>query len=266
MPKSLFNFYGTELNVDDNPITTSFYKWADRIKMFTIDNSIVVTNPSNGGWIIFDNEEKEFLNIQNELPQNNVSEFLFKKGICSKNGKVLMPNAENCNSDKMYFFELAVTTSCNLKCTYCFADASPSKGAFSSKEIGKLFIDRIAEYVLESRIYDPIIIEFTGGEPLLNFSLIRYVVEYAKDTYGDLLNLEYCFQTNLTLLTSDMIRFFRENQVGVGVSLDGFKTIQDSQRPFINGDGSYDKVSDSLIKLNQEYPENSGGIITVISN
>ncbi len=266
MPRSLFNFYDAELKKNESSTLDDEYLWVEGLKTINIGDSTVAVNPSNGGWAVFDQDEKDLLDIKGLLPNNAISEFLFEKGLCSKNGKVFSPNVSNNDPGIFHFFEFAVTTSCNLKCNYCFADASPAKGSFTTKETARIYIDRIAEYIAATRSTLPITLEFTGGEPLLNFPLIRYTIEYAKNTYGDLLNLEYCLQSNSTLLNSEMINFFKEHNVGIGISCDGFESVHNAQRPFINGSGSYKNVEKSLLALHQEYPENSGGVIAVISD
>ena len=262
MIKSLFSFGDTPL-LDNTLPQQSEYKWANALRTFEAGGHTVLISPSNGGWAAFDGFERRILDIRDSLPRDDTSEFLYRKGLCSKNSHILFKN-KNIIDDKLYFFELAVTTCCNLRCRYCFANAS-SEGLYIDKEKAAAFIDRIAEYIADERVACPVIVEFTGGEPLLNFPIIRYTVEYAKKTYNNL-NLCFCLQTNLTLLTDKMIEFFRAYKIGIGISLDGFKAIQDKQRPFLDGGSSYKTVESKIFELNKKYPENPGGVIAVITD
>ena len=154
----------------------------------------------------------------------------------------------------------------NLACTYCFADANTSLlKNIASKKIAELFIDRIAEYRANLKIKTRFVIEFTGGEPLTNFEIIRHTVEYAERTYGDLIYADYCVQSNLTLLNDEMIDFFKMYNIGLGMSCDGFKSIHDKNRLFANGKGSHNIVISNIEKLQKNYPNNTGSVIAVIT-
>lgn len=266
MPRSLFSFTDSTYSGKDLTLPEySRYEWAEDLKKIYFDNTQVLVNNNNGGWVIFDSDETELANTGCQPPREHLGEFLYQKGLCKKNGNLLRDEEDDFYRQNLYLFEFAVTDACNLKCQYCFMDALPSSGKTPAKETAELFIDRIAEYRVKLKTPYQFVIEFTGGEPLVNYPLIRYTIEYANKKYGDLLNVHYCLQSNLTLLTEEMIEFFKENDVGLGISYDGFKSIQDKQRPLVNGKGSFQLVESAINKLIKLYPKSFGSTITVIT-
>ena len=231
---------------------------APEVLLLNIANTPIAVNPKSGGWAILEDSEVAQLFSSRGL-KGRVAEFCRRAG--------LTDNEVNISQDlPLYFFEFIVTPACNLGCTYCFASAIPmDKSSGANESLCELFIDRIAEYRAQSKTNLPFIIEFTGGEPLLNFRAIKYTMEYASSKYGNLLNAEFCLQTNLTTLNEDIKSFSREHGLRIGVSCDGYRQIHDTQRPLASGKGSHRLVEKHLIDLFQHVPENTGGVICVIT-
>lgn len=90
-------------------------------------------------------------------------------------------------------------------------------------------------------------VDFYGGEPLLNFSLIKKTIEYCH-TIRDAkkINFNFLLATNGTLLTKDKADFLLKHNVDIAVSIDGPRKIQDAQRPFADGSGSFNRVVENL--------------------
>lgn len=133
---------------------------------------------------------------------------------------------------------------CNLNCAYCFIEASRDK----KKTIKKETAFRIADEYMEMHADDSVKFNycFHGGEPLLNFSVIREVVEYVKP-FRD--RMELSIQTNGTMITDDIARFFKENAIVVGISIDGPKVFHDKVRTYANGIGSFEKTMKGINTL-----------------
>lgn len=87
--------------------------------------------------------------------------------------------------------------------------------------------------------------EFQGGEPLLNFETIKYIVEYSEQNKNHK-QIQYSLVTNTLLLNEEMIQFFKKYDVSISTSLDGCKEVHNSNRPKIDGDGTYDYVSRNI--------------------
>jgi uncharacterized protein len=149
-----------------------------------------------------------------------------------------------------YLF-LNVCNACNLKCTYCYAeDCALANGSqLMSEETVKSSIDFLLNNPLPSVSYS---ISFAGGEPLLNFNVIKSAVRYAhnqKLTRG--INLELKILTNGTLMNAEMLKFISDYNVFVQISLDGPPEIQNQLRPSKRGCGSSEKIF-KTIKLFEE--------------
>ena len=144
-------------------------------------------------------------------------------------------------SAKISTLTLNVTRKCNLKCSYCFEDSGYRKlgnmpFAVAKKAIDTFFTDNSSNWV----------IIFTGGEPLLNFNLLKEVTEYI-DNKG--LKVEYRIKTNATLLDDGKMDFLIKNNFKIQVSLDGNAKAHDTHRKFANGKGSFEIVDNTIKKL-----------------
>ena len=148
---------------------------------------------------------------------------------------------------------LNVTNQCNLSCQYCyeFGDdkiATPEgKKKFMDLETARQSVDFLFRQA-EGR--STVHITFFGGETLMNFPLMKQVVEYANEQsreYG--IQIDYSLTTNATLLTPAIIDFLAENRVGVTVSIDGPKEANDKFRIFANGRGSYEVMEPKIREL-----------------
>ncbi|RKY63484.1 MAG: hypothetical protein DRQ08_09565 [Candidatus Latescibacterota bacterium] len=135
---------------------------------------------------------------------------------------------------------LLVTTDCNLRCRYCYAEAG-EKAEYMSWEVAKKALDFVKERS------DGFKIEFSGGEPILGFDLVRQVISYTRGW-----RTSYQLQTNATLITREVARRIRELGIAVGVSLDGLPKFNDPLRPFPDGRGSTVEAIDGISNLAKE--------------
>jgi uncharacterized protein len=148
---------------------------------------------------------------------------------------------------------LNVTNQCNLSCQYCYEFgedklATPEgKPKFMEWETAKSSV----EYLFaESQGRKSVHITFFGGETLMNFPLLKQVVEYARARAEELqVKLDFSLTTNATLLTPKIIEYLAANAIGVTVSMDGPKEMQDKFRVFSNGRGSYDIIKPKVQNL-----------------
>ena len=154
-------------------------------------------------------------------------------------------------------FIFVMTNSCNLNCVYCQAqsESSSTKGLMS-KEIAEKGID----IALQSPL-GHITVEFQGGEPLLNFDVIKHIIEYADTKKGNKA-IAYNLVSNLSLLTDEIADYLAEHKVQVSVSLDGNEIVHNSNRPFRQGgSGSYNTAIKG-IKMLRDRNMNLGAIQT----
>ncbi len=153
---------------------------------------------------------------------------------------------------------LNVAQDCNLACTYCFArkDYYKKSDARMLLAVAQKAIDFLIGH---SGNRKELSLCFFGGEPLLNFSVVRQAVRYAVRR-GKESDKQFRFNltTNGTALTRKVRDFLKAHGFGLIFSIDGPQDIQDAQRPFLDGSGSYEVVSRNLMGLMQG--KNNSGI------
>ena len=141
---------------------------------------------------------------------------------------------------------LNISHDCNLRCSYCFADRDGynQDKQLMKPEIAEKAIDFLIENSMEQSSLE---VSFFGGEPLLNFPVILHTVTYAEEQ-GAKHNksIKFHVTTNGTLLTPEIIKFLKEKNFSIILSLDGPKDVQDTMRRFQDGRGSYDIVAKNL--------------------
>ncbi|MBL8210559.1 MAG: quinohemoprotein amine dehydrogenase maturation protein [Bryobacterales bacterium] len=152
---------------------------------------------------------------------------------------------------------LNLTNQCNLSCQYCYEFgedkiATPDgKPKFMDWETATQAVDY---FFRDSAGRRSLHITFFGGETLMNFPLLKRVVEYARNkAAGEGRSLDFSLTTNATLLTPQIIQFLSENQIGVTVSIDGPKEMNDALRVFSTGKGSYDIIAPKVKQLLAEH-------------
>jgi len=144
---------------------------------------------------------------------------------------------------------LHITHDCNLRCEYCFADTGAYHGERSvmSAEVGKAAIDYVIKNSGKRRNIE---IDFFGGEPLINFDVVKEIVEYAREVEKAAdKNFRFTITTNGVLLDEEKKKYINENMVNIVLSLDGRKEINDRVRKRVDGSGSYDKICDKFIDM-----------------
>lgn len=137
---------------------------------------------------------------------------------------------------------LNVAHTCNLSCDYCFASQGKYKGerALMSWEVAKKSIDFLLH---ESKNHHHLDIDFFGGEPLMNWDLVKETVFYAKSLEEEYdKKFRFTLTTNGILLDDEKIDFLNQYMDNVVLSLDGRKEIHDQLRRTINDQGSYDII------------------------
>lgn len=144
---------------------------------------------------------------------------------------------------------LHVSHDCNLRCEYCFASSGDynSGRELMDKEIARKAVDYL---VANSGNKHNIEIDFFGGEPLMNFDVVKDVVIYGR-SIEKAANKHFYFTitTNGSLLTDDRIHFINEHMDNVVISIDGRKEVHDRVRHDSAGHGSYDHIMPMAQKL-----------------
>jgi len=132
------------------------------------------------------------------------------------------------------------TNSCNLGCKYCFIGKLEKKEMLMSEDILLKAIDLFAKELNERQGT----ILFYGGEPLMNFNLIQFAIKYVNSNN---MNIKFSMVTNGTLINEKIADFIKENNISVGVSIDGPREINNQNRVYKNSNiGSYEKVLEKI--------------------
>lgn len=139
---------------------------------------------------------------------------------------------------------IVVTAYCNCDCHYCHASSSaPEDGPLNmSLDTARAVTDMVFQSP------SPIVkIEFQGGEPLVNWSTVKFIIEYAEQKHsrsGKTLELVLC--TNLTRMTEETLRYLQQHNVAISTSLDGPKELHDQHRICRDGSSTYDAFKSKL--------------------
>ncbi len=199
-------------------------------------------------------EQKEFKNIiqDNISPDSKLKQKLLRAGMIydessltySDSQKYVLRESKGHVNMATSLHIFVVTTACNLKCVYCQANNGKTcSNIYMDKEVAK----RAVDIALQSPT-NMLSFEFQGGEPLLNFKIIKYIVEYAEENKGNK-HISYNLVSNLLLLEDEMIGFFIRYRFGISTSIDGSKRVHDRNRRYKDGRGTFLEAKNSIDKL-----------------
>ena len=135
-----------------------------------------------------------------------------------------------------------MTKNCNLSCSYCFVNKDNKKSELPETELKKQIVSIISSTPSIKSI------NFYGGEPLLRYKTIKNLIEYTKTKNK---GMKFFVNTNTTLLTQEMVPFFKENGVSLIISLDGGKKTNDLFRKSLTLVSVYDRITNKIKLLEQ---------------
>ena len=216
------------------------------------ENRLLAIHIPTGAWVLLDKSYKDVVEemektsdiekVINKFPNLTPSEILDILKALQENEFRIQETINDVHRDRdpntlPALAVVKLTEQCNLNCSYCYIDAESKKTCKMSEKIAL----QIADEYLEMHRNDEEMINyvFHGGEPLLNFDLMKKVAEYVKP-YRDKLDL--AIQTNGTLINDEIADFFKKYDVKVGISIDGPQFIQDASRHYLGGKGSFEQV------------------------
>lgn len=144
---------------------------------------------------------------------------------------------------------LHIAHDCNLACRYCFAEEGEYHGrrALMSYEVGKKALDFLVENSGNRRNLE---VDFFGGEPLMNWKVVKQLVAYGRELEKSHdKHFRFTLTTNGVLLNEEVQEFLNREMDNVVLSLDGRKEVNDKMRPFRNGKGSYELIVPKFQRL-----------------
>jgi len=151
---------------------------------------------------------------------------------------------------------LQLTQDCNLRCKYCiYAESETSRQRSHARkkmnfETAKRAIGFLWDHSVDS---SKVNVGFYGGEPLLEFALLQQLVDYCKEVFSGK-ELSFSITTNGTLLNDEMIYYLEKHNIPLAISLDGIKEVNDKNRVFANGEGTYDVIMKNIQRIKEIAP------------
>ncbi len=186
---------------------------------------------------------------QNDVTPEDIEELFEDIESLKESGKLFAPDVY---ADKAFDLKnrntvikalcLHVAHTCNLNCEYCFASQGKYHGerALMSLEVGKRALDFLVE---NSGTRTNLEVDFFGGEPLMNWQVVKDIVMYGRELEKkNNKKFRFTLTTNGVLLDDDVIEFANKEMHNVVLSLDGRKEIHDHLRKTVGGKGSYDII------------------------
>lgn len=220
-----------------------------------------------GGKYLYDVNRNSIVGVSEEVYaalKNNEMEHkgvkaLLENGFLSDNrvSTIVHPEDQTLEfhiNNKISMLTLQITQACNLRCTYCPYCGEYNNRPYSNKkmslEMAKKGIDFLCEHSIDS---EQVNLAFYGGEPTLEFQLVKECIEYAKIKFEGK-PLKFSITTNGTILTDEIIEYFCSNEVVIMISIDGPKEIHDKNRVFADKSGSFEVVMDNIKRIRNKYP------------
>lgn len=254
----------------------SLYKNKNIIITKLTSDYFYVINPliSDGGKLLTNdqvnliNSITDYISEDEFLRANNISyddgqkfvQLMQRKDFLNKTGVFKStPIKENKNLDLW----IHTTDNCNLRCSYCYIHTKNTTYSFPSEMLPKLQM-KIINSVKKCNL-KTVSLRLAGGEPLIKFDLwARFLLDLRSSLENINCKLRVSFLSNLTILNSKIINLLKEDNINIGVSLDGIGKINDKTRYKINGEGSFSDIEKNLDTLIANNIKPS--IMTVVSN
>lgn len=206
---------------------------------------------------IFEIDKKMKNTLINNLEDNELNNFR-KNGFFLQNNKKEQLLKEITGNIDLLSISLMVSNSCNMNCIYCFNDGGELPED-SNKAMDFQTAKKAVDYLMENSNNNRGI-DFFGGEPLLNFDLIKQIVNYCNS----LGKFQYSMITNGTVLNTKIMEFLQKNNFHVVVSYDSI--LQETQRPVNNSIFDSNIVKMNLIILKQNLPRSEISIRTILTS
>lgn len=188
--------------------------------------------------------KEEILSCIDDIKELENEGSLFSKDIYEDIAKNFKTNKQEIKA-----LCLHVAHTCNLNCEYCFASQGKYHGerALMPFEVGKRALDFL---IKNSGTRHNLEVDFFGGEPLMNFDVVKKLVKYAREKEKEYnKNFRFTLTTNGLLIDDEVIDFANKEMSNVVLSLDGRKEVHDNLRKTISGQGSYDIIIPKFKKL-----------------
>lgn len=197
---------------------------------------------------LFDIDAELFAKFERALTGRDADQVADLLGQAGLDGAALIDDVP-LEPPPIHALSLAVAQKCNLGCTYCYAEQGGFGGAPKNMPEATA-LQAVEHLILNADPGAKLNLSFLGGEPLVNRPVLQRATLYAVDLARQRdVPITFSITTNGTLVTEADADFFEEHGFAVTVSLDGIGTQHDAQRPFRNGQGSFDRIMRRIAPL-----------------
>ena len=232
------------------------------IKTFKTPNSYYVFDVNSSAITAISEESYKYLNDSSASVVTDEINALKQNGYLTLDSVVSV--IKHPYTDYLHYFlsrklskiTLCLTQQCSFRCTYCTYSGNSGerqRGHSDKKmdfETAKKAMDFLYDHSVDSKVIN---IGGYGGEPLIEFELIKKIIKYARERFAGK-ELTFNITTNGTHFTEEVIKFLEENEVSLMISLDGPKEINDKNRVFKDGSGTYDAIVAGIEKIKKTSP------------
>lgn len=231
----------TQYKIFRDNLDNNYLYITDTNSLFKADNNVLKIIQQEGN-----DYEKAYNNISDVMNKEefeNLVLSLEREGLLQNNKEIIKKERKSYPRD-VRGITLMISQDCNLRCTYCYGDGGEyfDKGHMSF-EVAQKAVDFL---VKNSITKDPLLISFLGGEPLINFKLIKEVVQYCKYIMENSnKKFRYSITTNGTVFNDEINKFLIENKFTTQISVDGKKEVHDINRIYSSGKGSFEKLKEN---------------------
>ncbi|MNZ63993.1 hypothetical protein D3C78_821520 [compost metagenome] len=185
----------------------------------------------------------------------------------SKFERMTIPdNYEDLLNNKLNQVILELTEKCNLRCGYCiYNDDCDNNRDFGTRDMSEEVAIKAIKYAFEhSKNSDDLHITFYGGEPLINYKLLKKCINYSKELKSNNQNLFFSFTTNGVLMTKEIAEeLAKMKNISIMFSIDGPEHIHDLYRKDISGNGSFDRAIRGLQYVIESFGDQAEDSITL---
>lgn len=217
----------------------------------------VLLNPSVGSWIVMNEPTMDRYNSSNfnELEMEN----LYLRCLASDDSGECVDMDFPKPADMPSVVVVNITTVCNLKCKYCFADCEPQKGEYMNDTVMEALIKQMLEMPTPLITY-----ELQGGEPTCYLDGMERFIEISERLRVQTTKkIQYRTVTNCTLIDDRFVRLAKKYGLKIGISVDGPKELTDQVRVDEYGNGVFDRIMEGIQRLRENGLDTDGAVCTL---